>query len=230
VNVQRLLKSAPVQERFGPSLPQLIAPRIDRLPAVARAVGAVVLLVVVAVIVALVLRGGKASFTHSGAPATFKVTWTPELTHEPAPPGALLLRDQHDAHGLVESFEVTPLRLPRYSGEISGLLPVIAINYEHALERRYGAGVFTPWSLSRTRIINTPAFAFTYSRVIGGVTYFGRIVFITPALTGGRSGLMLSLLQRPDSLDATTAPAEPTPDAVGTGPPLQEPLVHLRIS
>ena len=230
MDIQRLLKTAPVQERFGPSLPQLLVPRINRLPAIARRVGAVVLFVIAAVIVALVLRSGKAAFSHNGTPATFKVTWTSALKREPTPPGALLLLDQHDASGLVASFEVTPLRLPRYAGEISGLLPVVAINYEHALEQRYGPAVFTPWSLGRTRIINTAAFTFTYSRVIHGLTYFGRIVFITPNLTGDRTGLMLSLLQRPRSLDATTAPVQPTPDAVGTGAPLQEPLVHLRIS
>jgi hypothetical protein len=232
MDIRRLLKTAPVQERFGPSLPQLIVPRIDRLPVIARAVGAVVVLVLVvaAVIVTLVPRSSRSAFTHRGPPATFKVTWRSDLTHEPTPPGALLLLDQHDASGLVASFEVTPLRLPRYSGEVSGLLPVVAINYEYALEQRYGQAVFTPWSLGRTRIVNTPAFTFSYSRIIHGVTYFGRFVFITPDLSGDRSGLLLSLLQRADSLAVGVSLRQPTPDFVGTRHPLQEPLVHLRIS
>jgi hypothetical protein len=230
MDIESLLKTAPVEERFEPTLPQLIVPRIDRVPTIARRIGLAVLILIAAVIVALLLRGGKAAFTHKGPPATFKVTWTPALTRQPNPPGALLLLAQHDARGLVASFEVTPLALPRYAGEVSGLLPVVAINYEHRLEQRYGPVVFTPGSLGRTRIINTPAFTFSYSRVIHGVTYFGRFVFITPALSGDRSGLLLSLLQRDDSLAAGTAPAEPTPDAVGTRAPLQEPLVHLRIS
>jgi hypothetical protein len=38
------------------------------------------------------------------------------------------------------------------------------------------------------------------------------------------------MLQQPGTLKATTAPAAPTPDAVGTGGPTEEPLQHLRIS
>ena len=90
--------------------------------------------------------------------------------------------------------------------------------------------MFTPRSLGRTRIINTPAFTFTYSRVIHGVTYFGRFVFITPHLTATAPACCSRCCSDDDSLAAGTAPAEPTPDAVGTRAPLQEPLVHLRIS
>ena len=227
--IQRLIKAAPVQARFGPSLPQLIAPRIDRLPAIARRVGLAVVVLVAAVIIALALRSSDAAYTHHGPPATFTVSWPHALTRETAPPGALLLLDQRDAGRLVASFEVTPLRLPRYSGEISGLLPIIAINYERRLAQRYGQ-LFTPWSLGRTRIINTAAFTFTYVLLIRGVTYYGRVVFITPHLRGDRTGLILSLLQRPATLKQATAPAAPTPDAVGSGGSTLEPLQHLRIS
>jgi hypothetical protein len=229
--VERLKRTAPVQARFGPSLPELIAPRIDRLPTIAKRVGVVAAVVVAAIVVALVLRTRNPSFTHTGSPATFTVTWPRSMKREPTPHGALLLLRQGDGSGLVASFEVTPLRLPRYSGEISGLLPVIAINYERRLERRYGA-LFEPWSLGRTRIINTAAFTFTYKLNVKNEAepYFGRVVFITPHLQGDRTGLVLSMLQRPGTLDATTAPAKPTPDAVGSGGPLVEPLQHLRIS
>jgi hypothetical protein len=229
--VERLKRTAPIQERFGPSLPELIAPRIDRLPAIAKRVGAVVAVVVAAIVVALVLRTRDPSFAHSGAPATFRVTWPRSLTREPTPPGALLLLRQGQGAGLVASFEVAPLKLPRYSGEISGLLPLIAINYERRLQQRYGA-LFEPWSLGRTRIINTAAFTFTYKlyRKNESQPLFGRVVFITPHLQGDRTGLVLSMLQRPETLDAATAPAKPTPDAVGSGGPLVEPLQHLRIN
>jgi hypothetical protein len=227
--VERLKRTAPVQERYGPSLPQLLAPRLDRLPAIARRVGAVVAVVVAVVIVAVFLRARNPTYTHIGAPANFSVSWPHSMTREPTPPGALLLLRQTDGSGLVASFEVTPLRLPRYFGEISGLLPIVAINYERRLEQRYGA-LFTPWSLGRTRIINTAAFAFSYKLLVGAVTYFGRVVFITPHLQGDRSGLILSMLQLPDTLKQATAPAAPTPDAVGAGGSLQKPLQHLRIS
>jgi hypothetical protein len=229
--VERLKRAAPIQDRFGPSLPQLIAPRIDRLPAIARRVAFAAVVVVAVVVVALVLRTRNPVYSHSGSPATFTVTWPRSMKRAATPRGALLLLKQTDGAGLVASFEVTALRLPHYSGEISGLLPIIAINYERRLEQRYGA-LFTPWSLGRTRIINTAAFTFTYKLYVKNQSqpYFGRVVFITPHLHGDRTGLVLSMLQRPETLEETTAPAKPTPDAVGSGGSVQQPLQHLRIS
>jgi len=228
--IERLKRTAPVQERFGPSLPALIAPRIDRLPAIARRVGAVLAVLVAAIVVAVVLRTRNPVYTgHVGA-VSFSVTWSRSMTREKAPPGSLLLLKQYDGSTLVASFEVAPLHLPKYFGEISGLLPILAINYERALGRRYGLGVFTPWSLGRTRIINTAAFTFTYKQYIGSTQYFGRVVLITPHLSRDRTGLILTMVQQQGTLDQATAPAAPTPDAVGAGGPLQEPLQHLRIS
>jgi hypothetical protein len=229
--LDRLMRTAPVQERFGPSLPALLAPRIDRLPAIARRVGAVLALLVGVVIVALVLRTRDPSYSGSVGSAHFSVSWPRSMTREATPGGDLLLLRQSAGSGLVASFEVAPLRLPAYSGEISGLLPVLAINYERRLEQRYGAR-FTPWSLGRTRIINTAAFTFTYKLYVASdpAPYFGRVVFITAHLHGDRSGLILSLLQDPATLKQATEPAKPTPDAVGAGGPVQEPLQHLRIS
>jgi hypothetical protein len=231
LDIQRLIGLAPVQERFGPSLPELIAPRIDRLPAIARRVAAVIGAIVVAVVIALVLRTRDAVFSCPPSTGlTCSIPYPHSLTREPAPPGALLLLRQSDASGLVASFQVGLLHLPPYSGEISGLLPVVAINYERRLAAITPA--FQLQSLGRTRIINTPAFTFTYSfypKGGGGIPYFGRIVFITPHLTGDRTGLLLSMVQLPSTLKAATAPADPTPDAVGAGGSLQDPLQHLRI-
>ena len=225
MDIQRLIRLAPVQERFGPSLPQLLAPRIDRLPALARRVGAVIALVILAVIIALVLRTRDPVYRGSVGPVHFTVTWPHALTRETPARGELLLLRQQSGSSLLASFEVTPLHLPRYAGEISGLLPIVAINYERGLERRYGA-LFTPWSLGRTRIINTPAFTFTYKLVQGGETYFGRVVFITPHLTGDRTGLILSMLQgRPSVIlrrPRHPRRRRPTPSAPGGS--LQEPL------
>ena len=228
VDLERLMvRAAPVQRRFGPSLPELLAPRIDRLPAIARRVGLVVLVLLVAAIVAYALRSRYPAFSQS-SPVAFHLTYPPSLTREPTPRGALLLLELHSGSELVDSLEISPLSLPAYSGEISGLLPVIAVNYERALAARIGP-TFVPWSLGRTRVINTPAFTFTYERTIDGRLYFGRVTFITEKLSGDRHGLMLSLLTLPKTLDAVTDPATPTPDAVGTGGALADPYAGLHM-
>jgi len=227
--IDRMIRTAPVQERFGPSLPQLIASRVGRMSRTGRRIAAIVVVIIAAVLVAALWpRGGKALFEHTGAPASFTVTWTSAMTREPAGRGSLLRLVTREERELVASFVITPLALPRYAGEVSGLLPVIAINDERRLAQRYGAR-FSPWSLGRTRIINTPAFQYTYQLRMDGHTYYGRRVFITPDLSGDRTGLILSALQLPSTLNATTAPSPPTPDAVGTGGPVQQPLEHLHI-
>lgn len=222
-----MVRAAPVQRRFGPSLPQLLAPRIDRLPAIARRVGLVVIVALVAAIVAYALRSHYPSFSQR-APVAFHLTYPPTLTREPTPHGALLALELHNGSQLVDSMEISPLSLPAYGGEISGLLPIVAANYERALAARIGP-TFVPWSLGRTRILSTPAFTFTYKRMIGGHTYFGRVTFITERLSGDRHGLIISLLTLPKTLDAVTDPAPPTPDAVGTGGALADPYAGLHM-
>lgn len=222
-----MVRAAPVQRRFGPSLPQLLAPRIDRLPAIARRVGLVLIVALVAAIVAYALRGRYPAFSQR-APVAFHLTYPPSLTRQPTPHGALLLLEMHSGTQLVDSLEIDPLRLPAYHGEISGLLPVIAANYERKLAEQVGP-TFTPWSLGRTRVINTPAFTFTYERRIDGTLYFGRVTFITKNLSGDRRGLMLSLLTLPVTLNPVTDPAPPTPDAVGEGGVLADPYSGLHI-
>jgi hypothetical protein len=228
VDLERLGRWAPVKERFGPTLPQLLAPRVDRLPAIARRLALALIAIVVVVIVALVLRNRNPVFSSAGPPA-FTTSYTRALTREPTPPGAIVLLDKHDADGLVASFEITPLRLPRYSGQISGLLPVIASNEIRAIAARLGtAHNYHYWSQGRTRIINTPAYTFTYSELVNGVTYYGRIVWITPHLTGDRVGLRISMLTRYSVLKKENGVSITSPDTVGTVGLLFDPFERLR--
>jgi hypothetical protein len=229
VDLGRLMvRSAPVQRRFGPSLPALLAPRIGRLPVFARRVGLLIVVALVAAIIARELRGGYPTFSRR-SPVAFHLTYPTSLTREPTPRGALLELELHNGSQLLDSYEISPLALPAYSGEISGLLPVIAANYERKLAAQIGP-TFVPWSLGRTRIIHTPGFTFTYERTIDGQTYFGRVTFITVDLSGDRHGLMISLLTLPKTLAPLTDPAPPDPDDVGTaGGVLADPYAGLHI-
>lgn len=228
MNLGRLLRWAPVQERYGPSLPALLAPRLHRLPAIARRVGAVLALAAVAVIVAVVLRNHDPVFSWSGPPVAFSTPYPRTMTREPAPKGAILLLEQHNAAGgLVASFEVSALRLPSYGGEISASLAVNALNYIRAFTASAGP-TYRYGSSGRTRVDNIPGYTYTYSRTIGGVRYYGRVVWLTPTLTS-RSGLVMTLVTLPSALKAATAPDFPTPEDVGkVGSVLFEPLQRLR--
>ena len=228
MDLGRLLRWAPVQERFGPSLPALLAPRLHRLPAIARRAGAVLALAVIAVIAASVLRSHDPVFSWSGPPVAFTTPYPRSLTREPAPNGAILLLEQHDPSGrLIASFEVSPLLLPPYGGEISASLAVTALNYIGAFT--LAAGPTYRYGISgRTRIDNIPGYTYTYSRTIGGTRYYGKVVWLTPTLNG-RRGLVMTLVTLPSALKAATTPNYPTPNDVGKlGSVLFEPLQRLR--
>ena len=228
MDLDRLLRWAPIQQRFGPSLPALLAPRLHRLPAIARRVGAALVVLAIAVIIAVVLRNHDPVFSWSGPPVAFSTPYPRSMTLEPAPRGAILLLEQHDSSGrLVASFEVSPLRLPAYGGEISGILAVTALNYIRAFTQAAGP-TYRYGSSGRTRIDNLPGYTYTYSRSIDGTRYYGRVVWLTPQVTGKR-GLLMALLTLPSALKAATTPAYPTPDDIGKlGSVLFEPLQRLR--
>jgi len=221
-----LLSLAPVKGGHGPTLPELLAPRIDSLPRIAlRAIGALALVAVV-VIVLVAVRLQNPVFSRGGPrELRFNTNYSRALTREPAPAGTLLLLEQHTSIGLEASFAVTVLHLPPYGGEISGLLPVVASGMIEQLER--GDPSFIPWSRGRTRINLVPGYTFTYQQTIDGRPYWGRDVLLTRDLSGDREGLLITMLSDPTPLiPIATKPV--TPDSVGSVGVLFDPLERLR--
>jgi hypothetical protein len=225
MDVQRLLRSAPVKPEFAPTMPQLLAPRVDSLPRIAGRIGAALTVLVVAAIVLIALRSRDPVYSHKGLPATFSTSYSRAMTREPVSPGTLLLLRQNSSVGLEASFEITTLHLPRYGGEVSGLLPIVAINMIDRLMA--GDPTFVLWSHGRTRINFVPGYTFTYQRTIGGRVFWGRDVLITPHLTNDREGLLISMVTDPAPLKA--AAVKPvTPNSVASVGVLFEPLERLR--
>ena len=224
MDLNKLLRTAPVKEEFAPTLPQLLAPRIDSLPRIVLRIIAAGAVVVAAAVILLALRLRDPVFSASG-PAGFSTSYSRAMTKERPPHGALLLLEQHSSIGLEASFEITPLALPSYHGEISGQLPVIASNMIARLQA--SDPTFAPWSRGRTRINLVPGYGFTYQRTINGRVYWGRYVLITPHISGDRHGILISMLTDPTPL-FTTATRPVTPDSVGSVGVLFEPFERLR--
>jgi hypothetical protein len=111
--------------------------------------------------------------------------------------------------------------LPAYFGQISGLEPVMMANYLRAFAARTPG--FLLQSEGRTRVNTIPGYSFSYRRVLHGMPYYGRVTFLTPALSGDRHGLILSMLVQP-RLGAVAAP-----DAVGEVGVLSEVLATFQI-
>ena len=111
MDVDKLLRTAPVKDEFGPTLPQLLAPRIDSLPPIALRVIAVGALLVAAAVILLALRLRDPVFSSAGPPA-FSTSYPRSMTQRADRRGALLLLEQHSSVGLEASFEISPLACP----------------------------------------------------------------------------------------------------------------------
>jgi hypothetical protein len=226
VDVRQLLRSPPVKPQFGPTLPDLLAPRIDSLPRIVARILAALVVVVVVVVVMIVVRLHDPVYSYAGPPASlkFNTSYSRAMTREPVRRPTLLALRQNSSVGLAASFEIATLRLPRYSGEISGLLPVIATNLIRHLTAADPS--FVLWSQGRTRINLVPGYTFTFQRTIGGRPYWGRYVLLTPDISGDREALEISMLTDPALLAVAKPPI--TPDSVASVGVLFEPLERLR--
>src|SRR4051812_41376210 len=110
-----------VRPEFGPTLPELLGPRLRALPRPLRlALAVLAALVVVVAAWALLLRGGsELPATVVREPIAFNFVHRAPM-HRRAPQGTELAR----VSGGGQSFAVSELRLPPYQGDSAGTLPV----------------------------------------------------------------------------------------------------------
>jgi len=185
-------------------------------------VGAALVLVVAAVAAAiLIVRAQTSSVVYRGSSVSFNFTYPRQLHPVKPPAGSDVRIEGRTATGrLREWFEVDPLALGPYSGEVSGQLPVFATNYVAELARRIPG--FRLQTEIKTRINLTAGYSVTYSGRFGGQLMYGRLVMLVPALTGARNGVILNLGIAPSTR------ADPSPDQVASVDVLQQPLRSFR--
>ncbi|HEX4035711.1 MAG TPA: hypothetical protein VHX66_14805 [Solirubrobacteraceae bacterium] len=221
-----MARSAPLKPAFGPTLPQLLAPRMHRLPLLVKRVAAAVAVIIVIVVVVLALRLRDPTFSYAAPrPIGFSTIYPRSMKVQPPRPGVPLTLVQNSSVGLENFFQVKIIMLPAYGGEISGLLPIVASNM---ITRMQAADpTFVPWSRARTRINKIPGYTFTFKEIRGGRLLWGRIVLITRDIHGDRRGLLITMLADPTPLEPiATRPV--TPDSVGSVGVLFEPYERLK--
>lgn len=214
------MRAPTVKPQFGPTLADLVVPRWRGVSRGLRGLIAAGAVVLAAAVLIVVLRSGSTSFVYRGAPA-FNLSY-PAPLHTVAPPaGADMRLEARTSTGrLLEWFEVDPLKLGPYSGEISGQLPVFATNYIAGLARRVPG--FVLQSETKTRINLVAGYSVTYSGRIEGQLMYGRLVMLVPALTGQRNGVILNMGIQP------SASVDYSPDAVGSADILEKPFRSFR--
>ncbi|MEA2192321.1 MAG: hypothetical protein QOI73_2442 [Solirubrobacteraceae bacterium] len=192
-----------LKAQYGPTLPQLLGglPRGRRIAAIAL----LALVVAAALTIAVRSRPDETALIVRG-PATFNLSYGPQLQRVSQPHALLALR--HERGGLfLDSYVVRALRLAPYRGAVGGTLPVYADAYMRELRRRYG-----PYDLAlegRTRINNAIGYQIALRAKRGARTLFVRHVLLVPeAPEGARDGVILEI---------ESTPAAGTPNALGAG-------------
>jgi len=208
--------SVQMKPEYGPTLGQLLAPRWRAASRPARVAAIVVGGAFLLGILALVLTLENATYSQGGSvPFSFAYRYLYRVA--PDPGGYVKVERRHSDGTLEDSFAVEPLRLPPYSGELLGELPLYAAGYIRTLERRYSHFVLR--GEGKTKVNTVPAYAVFYKALVEGRTMYGRDIFLLAERPGVREGVDIVLLtSTPESSESET-PAE-----VGTTGVLQRPL------
>src|SRR3954468_20214107 len=124
-----------VRPEFGPTLPELLGPRLRALPrAAAPAVGVRAAVVVALAVYAYATRGSGASqrTVVVRAPVAFNFIYRAPFAKQ-TPRAGELVRIGGPGH----AFSVRPLRLAPYRGDSSGVLPVLATRLATQMAKTY---------------------------------------------------------------------------------------------
>jgi hypothetical protein len=207
-----------VRPEFGPTLPELLGPRVRRLPRVVRfALAALGALVVLLLLWALLLRGGGAAAKRAVTlhkPVAFNFVYRAPFSKQAAGAGELAHVGSKD-----QSFSVRELRLPAYRGDAAGFLPLYAARQQAAMQRELPG---FRWRTDGRANVNKQQgyeIVFQYRRPDGTLGY-GRRIFLLPTVTA-RQGVEIWLR-------APRSPAVARADDVGKNGGLKTALRSFR--
>jgi hypothetical protein len=199
-----------VRPEFGPTLPELLGPRVRALPRGGQvAVFALAALVGLALAFALLRDGGEERTTVVvREPIAYNLVHPPVLRRV-APQGRETLRLE-TAPGTADpqSFAVTPFRLPPYRGDSTGVLTGMSPNLIERMRRTIPGFVWR--SDGRVNYNRQPGYEILFQAKIRGRTWYGRRTLLVP---GGdeppREGADIMIM-------AARSEAIPRVDAVGS--------------
>ncbi len=179
-----------VRPEFGPTLPEVVGPRLRRAPRAARvALAAVATLLLAALIWALFLRGDdRTVVVVRDAPVAFNLTHDDALRRAAPAPGQFVALE---GEGL--RFSVSALRLPPYEGDSSGTLPIFSSGLAREMARTYED--FTIRQEGRANINRQQGYEMFFQFRRDGETWYGRRTLLLPATTD-RVGADILLLAR----------------------------------
>ena len=205
-----------IKAEYGPTLPQLLAPK----PLSVRIAAAVLAVLILggAVVIAITSRADENAVLVR-TPITFNFVHGDEWKRA-ARAGALVSL-RHERNGLfLDSYAIRDLRLPAYRGAVSGMLPVYADGYVRTLAGRYPD--FELVSEGRARINNAIGYEVTFRARSGTRRLYGRhYLLVEEEPDGRRHGVVLELASTP-------AAGTPNVTEIGNHGALKTPLRSFR--
>jgi hypothetical protein len=214
-----------VRPEFGPTLPELLAPRFRALPRAVRiglAVAVALMVVALVFVVGRRAQGEPRTEVVVREPLAYNLVYAPAALERVRPRGRETLRLQTPAgRAAPQSFAVTPFTLPAYRGDATGVMTVMAGNLIRDMRARFPGFVWR--GDGRVNYNRQPGYEILFQTKVGGRTTYGRRTLLVP---GGdvppREGLDIMML-------AARSDAIPKVDAVAaSNGPLKTAIRSLR--
>jgi hypothetical protein len=197
-----------VRPEFGPTLPELVGPRVRAWPRGVRIALLALAALVVVVAVAVLVRGRSDTRPQAvvRAPVAFNLLY-PKPLERVTPRGREVLRLQTPAGTAApQSFAVTPLRLPPYRGDVGAALLGLSASAIAQMSRTVPG--FVERAEGRVNYNRQPGYEIQFQSTIGGKTTYGRRTLLVPGGdTPPREGVDIMIL-------AARSPATPNVNAV----------------
>lgn len=205
-----------IKAGYGPTLPQLLAPRSL---AVRLAAGALAIALLLAAVVIAVSSRPDETPVLVREPVTFNFVYGPQWKRVDRPGALVALR--HEYKGLfLDSYTVRELLLPPYRGAVGGMLPVYADGYLRTLPKRYPGFEFV--GEGRARINNAIGYEVTFRASSGARRLYERhYLLVAEEPDGLRHGVVLEL-------ESTAAAGTPNVNEIGNHGALKAPLRSFR--
>ena len=206
-----------IKAEYGPTLPQLLAPRSIAVRVAAAVVAA--LIVLGAALIVITSRDDETAVLVR-KPVTFNLVYGKQWHRVPTPGALVALRNTGGSGLFLDAYTIRDLKLPAYRGVAGGMLPVYADRYVREISRRYKA--FEQIGEGRARINNAIGYEVTFRARLGTRRLYGRhYLLVEEEPAGRRRGVVIEL-------ESTPAAGTPSAIEIGNHGALKTPLRSFR--
>jgi hypothetical protein len=199
-----------VRPEFGPTLPELVGPRVRALPRAAQIALAIAAALVVAALALVVLRDREDPRAHAVVrePIAYNLVYPDSLRKVAPRAGETLRLETPPGTAAPQSFAVKPFTLPPYHGDSTGILTLMSGQLILRMAKQYPGFVWR--GDGRVNYNRQPGYEILFQTKIDGRTTYGRRTMLVPGGdTPPREGVDITML-------AARSDAIPRVDAVGS--------------